>query len=130
MVILFSFPLGGGWQAGKYVRITMNVAMICQTIIEPPANGGDITRDNITCKIIYTADGRQPFHCFLLPVCCCCFFVVVVVFLNSFVCYFSKLEHITHHKAKNQSTVKTNYCEHACTHGHTCTHTHTCTQSH
>ena len=47
------------WQAGKYVRITMNVAMICQTIIEPPANGGDITRDNITCKIIYTADGKQ-----------------------------------------------------------------------
>ncbi|XP_076443458.1 ceramide transfer protein-like [Babylonia areolata] len=41
---------------GKYVRITMNVAMICQTIIEPPSNGGDITRDNITCKIIYTAE--------------------------------------------------------------------------
>ncbi|XP_076465042.1 ceramide transfer protein-like [Babylonia areolata] len=41
---------------GKYVRITMNVAMICQTIIEPPSNGGDITRDNITCKITYTAD--------------------------------------------------------------------------
>lgn len=40
---------------GKYVRITMNVAMICQTIIEPPANG-DITRDHITCKITYTAD--------------------------------------------------------------------------
>nr|KAG5703629.1 hypothetical protein BaRGS_002503 [Batillaria attramentaria] len=42
--------------SGKYVRITMNVAMICQTIIEPPSNGGDITRDNITCKITYTAD--------------------------------------------------------------------------
>ncbi|XP_070173383.1 ceramide transfer protein-like isoform X2 [Littorina saxatilis] len=42
--------------AGKYVRITMNVAMICHTIIEPPSNGGDITRDNITCKITYTAD--------------------------------------------------------------------------
>lgn len=41
---------------GKYVRITMNVAMICQTIIEPPSNGGNITRDNITCKITYTAD--------------------------------------------------------------------------
>ena len=68
MLILISF-LWGVWQAGKYVRITMNVAMICQTIIEPPANGGDITRDNITCKIIYTADGRQPFPCFLLPVC-------------------------------------------------------------
>ena len=34
----------------------MNVAMICQTIIEPPSKG-EITRDNITCKISYTADG-------------------------------------------------------------------------
>ncbi|PVD19901.1 hypothetical protein C0Q70_20395 [Pomacea canaliculata] len=42
--------------ANKYVRITMNVAMICQTIIEPPANGGEISRDNITVKITYTAD--------------------------------------------------------------------------
>lgn len=42
----------------KYVRITMNVAMICETIIEPPADG-DITRDHITCKITYTADGKN-----------------------------------------------------------------------
>ncbi|XP_071167056.1 ceramide transfer protein-like isoform X1 [Mytilus edulis] len=40
---------------GKYVRVTMNVGMICQTIIEPPSEG-EITRDNITCKISYTAD--------------------------------------------------------------------------
>ena len=40
---------------GKYTRVTMNVAMICQTIIEPPSKG-EITRDNITCKISYTAD--------------------------------------------------------------------------
>ncbi|KAK0060128.1 collagen type IV alpha-3-binding protein [Biomphalaria pfeifferi] len=40
----------------KYVRITMNVALICETIIEPPANESTITRDNITCKITYTAD--------------------------------------------------------------------------
>ncbi|KAK3729093.1 hypothetical protein RRG08_005466 [Elysia crispata] len=39
----------------KYVRITMNVALICETIIEPPVSG-NITRDNITCKITYTAD--------------------------------------------------------------------------
>ncbi|XP_005104758.1 ceramide transfer protein isoform X2 [Aplysia californica] len=38
-----------------YVRITMNVALICETIIEPPADG-EISRDNITCKITYTAD--------------------------------------------------------------------------
>ncbi|CAG5128563.1 unnamed protein product [Candidula unifasciata] len=42
-------------QPNKYVRITMNVAMICETIIEPPADG-DISRDHITCKITYTAD--------------------------------------------------------------------------
>uniref|UniRef100_A0A0B6ZVZ5 Ceramide transfer protein n=1 Tax=Arion vulgaris TaxID=1028688 RepID=A0A0B6ZVZ5_9EUPU len=42
-------------QPTKYVRITMNVALICETIIEPPANG-DITRNHITCKITYTAD--------------------------------------------------------------------------
>ncbi|KAI8789020.1 collagen type IV alpha-3-binding protein [Biomphalaria glabrata] len=42
----------------KYVRITMNVALICETIIEPPANESTITRDNITCKITYTADGE------------------------------------------------------------------------
>ncbi|KAL5004461.1 hypothetical protein ScPMuIL_017917 [Solemya velum] len=41
--------------SNKFVRITMNVAMICQTIIEPPADG-NITRDNIRCKISYTAD--------------------------------------------------------------------------
>ncbi|KAL3867074.1 hypothetical protein ACJMK2_044307 [Sinanodonta woodiana] len=40
---------------GKYVRVTMNVAMVCQTIIDPPADG-KITRDNIRCKISYTAD--------------------------------------------------------------------------
>lgn len=39
----------------KYVRVTMNVAMVCQTIIEPPVDGV-ITRDNIKCKISYTAE--------------------------------------------------------------------------
>ena len=35
----------------------MNVAMVCQTIIEPPVDGV-ITRDNIKCKISYTAEGK------------------------------------------------------------------------
>lgn len=39
----------------KYVRVVMNVAMVCQTIIEPPVSG-EITRDNIKCKITYTAE--------------------------------------------------------------------------
>lgn len=40
----------------KYVRVKMNVAMICETIIDPPADG-NISRDNIKCKISYTAEG-------------------------------------------------------------------------
>ena len=44
--------------------------------------------------------------------------------MNSFMCYFSKLEHIAHFKAKNQNIVKTNFCTHARTH----THTHTQSQ--
>ncbi|CAE1292316.1 COL4A3BP [Acanthosepion pharaonis] len=40
---------------GKYVRVKMNVSMACQTLIEPP-DDGEITRDNITCKISYTAN--------------------------------------------------------------------------
>ena len=53
-------------------------------------------------------------------------------------CYFSKLEHIAHHKVKNKTvdtkhiahhkvknkTVNTNFHEHAHTHTHTHTHTH------
>ena len=35
----------------------MNVAMICETVIEPPKDG-NITRDNIKCKISYTAEGE------------------------------------------------------------------------
>lgn len=41
--------------SNKYVRVTMNVAMVCQTIIEPPVDG-PITRNNIKCKISYTAE--------------------------------------------------------------------------
>ena len=35
-----------------------------------------------------------------------------IIIIYSFVCYFSKLEHIANYKAKNQSTVKTNFREH------------------
>ena len=48
------------FQSNKYVRVTMNVAMVCQTIIEPPVEG-EITRDNIKCKISYTAEGMFMF---------------------------------------------------------------------
>ncbi|ESO88102.1 hypothetical protein LOTGIDRAFT_234681 [Lottia gigantea] len=40
----------------KYVRVFMNVGMVCETLIKPPADGCQISRDDITCKIIYTAE--------------------------------------------------------------------------
>ncbi|XP_064619835.1 ceramide transfer protein-like [Lineus longissimus] len=40
----------------KAVRITLNIAMLCQTIINPPKDGKEITRDDITCKMEYTAN--------------------------------------------------------------------------
>ena len=43
-------------------------------------------------------------------------------------CYFSRLEHIAHYKAKNWTTVKTNFCKHTHTHAHT--HAHACTHAH
>jgi collagen type IV alpha-3-binding protein len=38
---------------GKYIRVFLTVSMVCQTVIDPPKNGGEITRDNLTCKITY-----------------------------------------------------------------------------
>jgi len=41
------------------VRIVVNVAMICETIInEPPLNPKDIKRENIQCKLTYVAFGK------------------------------------------------------------------------
>lgn len=37
----------------------MNVAMVCETSVEPPQDGMPISRDNITCKIQYTANGKE-----------------------------------------------------------------------
>ena len=66
-------------------------------------------------------------------------YVMIIVF--SFMCCFSKLEHITHYKAKNK-TMKTDFNKHlhmhshphtlmhALTHIQTHTHTHTYTHTH
>jgi collagen type IV alpha-3-binding protein len=45
----------------KAVRITLNIAMLCQTIINPPKDGKEITRDDITCKMEYTANGKEGY---------------------------------------------------------------------
>ncbi|XP_031559245.1 ceramide transfer protein-like [Actinia tenebrosa] len=40
----------------KYVRVTCNVAMFCQTLIEPREEGQPLSRDHISCKITYSAN--------------------------------------------------------------------------
>ena len=35
--------------------------------------------------------------------------IIKTIIMYSFMCYFSKLEHRAHYKAKNQSTVKANF---------------------
>lgn len=41
--------------AGKMVRVGLTICLMCQTSIEPPAKGGAVTRDDLTCKITYCA---------------------------------------------------------------------------
>ncbi|KAF4532275.1 hypothetical protein B566_EDAN007247 [Ephemera danica] len=43
------FPVNNG----KCVRIFLTVCLVCQTFIDPPKDGTEITRDNLTCKITY-----------------------------------------------------------------------------
>ena len=43
----------------------------------------------------------------------------IITIMYTFMCYFSKLEHTARYKAKNQSTVKTNFCMHMHAHTHT-----------
>ncbi|KXJ11899.1 collagen type IV alpha-3-binding protein [Exaiptasia diaphana] len=40
----------------KFVRVTCNVAMFCQTLIEPREEGQPLTRDHISCRITYSAN--------------------------------------------------------------------------
>lgn len=35
------------------VRVSLTVCLVCQTSIEPPSDGGPVTRDHLTCKITY-----------------------------------------------------------------------------
>ena len=46
------------FQTSKCVRMKFNVALVCQTIVTPPPSGQEITRDHLTCRIQYTANGR------------------------------------------------------------------------
>jgi collagen type IV alpha-3-binding protein len=42
--------------SNKCVRIKFNVAMICQTVVQPPEAGKAIQRENLTCKVQYSAN--------------------------------------------------------------------------
>ncbi|KAK9891232.1 hypothetical protein WA026_013546 [Henosepilachna vigintioctopunctata] len=39
--------------AGKCVRVYLTVCLLCQTLVNPPKNGGPVTREDISCKITY-----------------------------------------------------------------------------
>lgn len=43
------------------VRVFLTVCLFCQTLVTPPTDGSEITRDNITCKITYCAVGKSMF---------------------------------------------------------------------
>ncbi|KAK2171314.1 hypothetical protein NP493_1079g00032 [Ridgeia piscesae] len=40
----------------KFVRMRFNIAMICQTVVQPPDNGEEIKRENLSCRIQYSAN--------------------------------------------------------------------------
>lgn len=43
---------------GKCVRIFLTVCLLCQTRVDPPKNGGPVSRDDISCKITYCSIGN------------------------------------------------------------------------
>ncbi|XP_024081840.1 collagen type IV alpha-3-binding protein isoform X2 [Cimex lectularius] len=40
-------------KGNKCVRVILTVCLYCQTLITPPKDGAEVTRDDITCKITY-----------------------------------------------------------------------------
>ncbi|TNN31455.1 Collagen type IV alpha-3-binding protein [Liparis tanakae] len=46
--------------SSRCVRAKINIGMICQTLVSPPEGDQEISRDNITCKITYVANGESP----------------------------------------------------------------------
>ena len=45
-------------QVGRCVRMKMTVSLTCETYIRQPKDGQDLTRDDITCKIIYCSTSQ------------------------------------------------------------------------
>ncbi|CAD5111456.1 DgyrCDS767 [Dimorphilus gyrociliatus] len=40
----------------KWIRIRFNVSLICETVVKPPVDGKQLTRDNVSCKVQYAAN--------------------------------------------------------------------------
>ena len=55
MVCNFSIEHPEANSASGCVRALIEIALICQTHITPPLDGGDITRDCLRCDIVYVA---------------------------------------------------------------------------
>ncbi|XP_047674033.1 ceramide transfer protein isoform X2 [Tachysurus fulvidraco] len=56
IVCNFSVDHDGYPPTSRCIRAKINVAMICQTIVNPPEDNKEIGRDNILCKITYVAN--------------------------------------------------------------------------
>ena len=44
------------------IRATLHVGMVCQTIANSPVEEGkekDLTREDVSCRIMYAANGRE-----------------------------------------------------------------------
>ena len=55
------FPLATQ-STSKLIRATLHIGMVCQTIANKPVQPGkeaELTRDNISCRIIYAANGEN-----------------------------------------------------------------------
>ncbi|XP_076808693.1 ceramide transfer protein-like [Clavelina lepadiformis] len=56
MVCNFSVDLNEANPVAGCVRAQVEIALICQTYVTPPADGGPITRDCLKCDIVYVAN--------------------------------------------------------------------------
>ncbi|TRZ01948.1 hypothetical protein DNTS_004036 [Danionella cerebrum] len=56
LVCNFSVEHENAQPNNRCVRAKINIAMICQTLVSPPEADGEISRENITCKITYVAN--------------------------------------------------------------------------
>jgi len=59
MVQVFLKTIHVIFQPSKCVRVKMNVAMVCETMVTPRADGKPSTREDLTCRVQYAAYGMS-----------------------------------------------------------------------